>query len=233
MSAIQGMAATGQMQGMPGMQGTPGTQGTHGSVQSIPLEGYSTNGMGAAPGGLSPLPSMEALQNLQGMAAMQLGIPAQSLQGNLQQQQSLQGNVQQQQMQAMQALKFLQGAQQQSMSPLRMTPPAVRPPWLPGYAYTNDHMVAPYHNLDLNPWDKSKIPARHKIIRLSESVTKYWHGEVSQPCLISLEPMPQAPGNFSFASEDQHGPNGWLQDTNESNSMGYPIYRYWFAPAQQ
>jgi len=204
MSAIQGMAATGTMQGLPG--------------GAFPYNGQSPQQMQ----GMTPLAGMQALQNLQGMAAMQLGLPANSLQGNVQQQQS---------MQALQALKFLQNAQPDLPS-LRMAPPATRPDWLPGYAYTNDYMVAPYHNFDLSPWDKSKIPQHRKVIRLSESVTKFWHGDVSQPCLISLEPLAQAPGNFSFASEEPNGPRGWLQDTNEANSKGYPIYRYWFAQSR-
>lgn len=107
-------------------------------------------------------------------------------------------------------------------------PPVNRPAYIPGYAYTNEHMVAPYHNLDVAWWDKSRIPDKQKWIKLSESVTRYWRGQVPDPCLVLLNPLKEAPGNFTFATSAPSGPRGWLQFTGATDHMGFPLYRYWF-----
>lgn len=107
-------------------------------------------------------------------------------------------------------------------------PPAVRPRWLPGYAFTNEYMVAPYHNLDIAWWDKSRIPDQPKWIKLSESVTRYWSGFVPDPCMVLLSPLKEAPGNFIFRSPVNSAPNGWLQFTGVTDRRGFPLYRYWF-----
>jgi hypothetical protein len=107
-------------------------------------------------------------------------------------------------------------------------PPPVRPNWIPGYAFTNEYMVAPYHNLDLNWMDKRKMPPRQKWIKLADSVTRFWRGFVPEPCMVLISPLPDAPGNFTFKSPVQGGPYGWLQDCNATDHMGFPLYRYWF-----
>lgn len=103
-----------------------------------------------------------------------------------------------------------------------------RPVWMPAHAYTNDTMIAPYHNMNLFAWDKREIPNKPKWISLARSVTKYWRGMVPEPCMVLALPMSQAPGNFTFSSQSAGGPRGWLQNTGTLSSQGYPIYRYWF-----
>jgi hypothetical protein len=125
----------------------------------------------------------------------------------------------------LQTLMSMQGVPEQARS---SAPPAVRPSWIPGYAYTNEYMVAPYHNLNVLWWDRQLMPRKPKWIKLSESVTKYWRGFVPDPCLVLITPLPEAPDNFSFQSPAQRGPSGWLQYTGEANRSGFPLYRYWF-----
>ncbi|GEM_PF-2564558 len=110
----------------------------------------------------------------------------------------------------------------------RSVPPAIRPPWLPAYAYSNDLMVTPYHNLDIAWWDKSAIPNRPRWVKLSRSVSRYWPGLVPEPCMVLIAPLAGAPGNFSFASRARSGPRGWLQSLGITDSSGFPLYRYWF-----
>lgn len=106
--------------------------------------------------------------------------------------------------------------------------PGGRPTWLPAYAYTNDAMVAPYHNLDIFFWDKRPIPNHKQWMKLSTSVSRYWNGYVPDPCMILAIPLDQAPGNFTFSATEPGAPRGWLQNTGESNWQGFPMYRYWF-----
>jgi hypothetical protein len=105
--------------------------------------------------------------------------------------------------------------------------PDGRPVWLPAYAYTNDGMVAPYHNMDILFWDKRPIPNKPKWMRLSTSVSKYWRGYVSEPCIVLCVPLEQVPGNFTFRSQNPMGPRGWLQKLDTTNWQGFPMYRYW------
>jgi len=106
-------------------------------------------------------------------------------------------------------------------------PPVVRPTWIPGNAYTNDSMVAPYHAMDIFWWDKSPIPSKPQMVRLSTSVSRYWRGYVAEPCFVLVEPLSQAPGNFTFKSKQPNGPRGWLQALDKPDSSGFPQYRYW------
>ncbi len=102
-----------------------------------------------------------------------------------------------------------------------------RPQWIPPNAYTNDTMLAPYHNSNLFFWDKRSMPNRPQMVQLANSVTKYWHGYVPNPCFVLVEPLPAAPGNYVFTSQDRRAPRGWLQNTNQTSASGYPLYRYW------
>lgn len=108
--------------------------------------------------------------------------------------------------------------------------PKGRPNWLPAYAYSNDAMVAPYHNLDIFFWDKRAIPNRRQWMKLSTSVSRYWNGYVPDPCMILAIPIDQAPGNFTFSATEPGAPRGWLQNTGDTNWQGFPMYRYWFDP---
>ena len=108
--------------------------------------------------------------------------------------------------------------------------PKGRPTWLPAYAYSNDAMVAPYHNLDIFFWDKRAIPNRKQWMKLSTSVSRYWNGYVPDPCMILAIPIDQAPGNFTFSATEPGAPRGWLQNTGDTNWQGFPMYRYWFDP---
>jgi hypothetical protein len=102
-----------------------------------------------------------------------------------------------------------------------------RPSWLPAYAYSNDAMVCAYHNLDIFFWDKRSIPNKPQRARLSTSVSRYWHGNVDDPCMVLITPLAVAPGNFTFQSQDPNGPRGWLQAQGTTNWQGFPMYRYW------
>ena len=105
--------------------------------------------------------------------------------------------------------------------------PIERPNWIPAHAYTNQNMVAPYHNKDIAWWDKSKMPDRPQWVILSTSVTRFWKGYAPNPCWILVAPNNLAPGNFTFRSKIPHGPRGWLQDINRTTKFGFPLYRYW------
>ena len=106
-------------------------------------------------------------------------------------------------------------------------PPAERPWWIPGNAFTNDSMVAPYHAMDIFWWDKRPIPNKPQMVRLSTSVSRFWRGNVSEPCFVLVEPDPRAPGNFTFQSRQPNGPRGWLQALDKPDPSGFPQYRYW------
>lgn len=101
------------------------------------------------------------------------------------------------------------------------------PNWIPLYAYTNDNMVAPYHALDICWWNKNPIPNKPSVAGLSTSVSRYWRGYVPQPCYISITPVPEAPGNFTFRCTEPNGPRGWLQYLDKPDRFGFPRYRYW------
>lgn len=105
--------------------------------------------------------------------------------------------------------------------------PVVRPPWLPGHAYTNDSMVAPYHNMSLLWFDKRPMPNHPQWVQLSRSVSRYWRGFVADPCMVYVEPLRIAPGNFIFHGREPGSPQGWLQSTGLTDDYGFPLYRYW------
>lgn len=88
-------------------------------------------------------------------------------------------------------------------------------------------MVAPYHNMDIRWWDKRPMPDKPQMVRLATSVTRFWKGQVSEPCMVLVKPFAPAPGNFTFASNSPMGPRGWLQALNQADPSGYPQYRYW------
>ena len=102
-----------------------------------------------------------------------------------------------------------------------------RPAWIPGNAYSNSRMVAPYHNNDLAFWDKKPMPNRPQWVILSTSVTRYWRGYAPNPCWILVAPNPLAPGHFTFRSKVPNGPRGWLEALDETSKFGFPLYRYW------
>jgi len=105
--------------------------------------------------------------------------------------------------------------------------PIVRPPWLPAHAYTNDSMVAPYHNMSLLWFDKRPMPSHPQWVQLSRSVSRYWRGFVADPCMVYVEPLRIAPGNFIFHGREPGSPRGWLQSTGLTDDHGFPLYRYW------
>lgn len=105
--------------------------------------------------------------------------------------------------------------------------PVVRPPWLPAHAYTNDSMVAPYHNMSLLWFDKRPMPSHPQWVQLSRSVSRYWRGFVADPCMVFVEPLRIAPGNFIFHGREPGSPRGWLQSTGLTDDHGFPLYRYW------
>jgi len=111
--------------------------------------------------------------------------------------------------------------------PLQGKVEETRPSWLPAWAYSNDSMTAPYHNLFDFGYDRKPMPPNPQWMRLAPSVTRYWKGHVPEPCMVYSVPMPNAPGNFTFESPNPKGPRGWLQFTAKTNAMGFPIYRYW------
>ena len=117
---------------------------------------------------------------------------------------------------------FMNGAIKQNN-----TPPAERPWWIPGNAFTNESMVAPYHAMDIFWWDKRPIPNKPQMVRLSTSVSRFWRGYVAEPCFVLVEPDPRAPGNFTFKSRQPGGPRGWLQALDKPDPSGFPQYRYW------
>ncbi|HMO19858.1 MAG TPA: hypothetical protein PKC98_02695 [Candidatus Melainabacteria bacterium] len=102
-----------------------------------------------------------------------------------------------------------------------------RPSWLPAHAYSNDSMVAPYHNREYFWWDKSPMPDKPQWVVLSTSVTRFWRGFAPQPCWVLVSPNPLAPGNFTFRARVANGPRGWLQALPAKSKYGFPLYRYW------
>lgn len=133
--------------------------------------------------------------------------------------------VQQQPMMQRQPLQGYQQFQQPNSNQFNLR--VERPNWIPPNAYTNDTMLAPYHNSNLFFWDKRGMPNRPQMVQLASSVTKYWHGFVPNPCFVLVEPLPAAPGNYVFTSQDRRAPRGWLQNTNQNSVSGFPLYRYW------
>lgn len=125
-----------------------------------------------------------------------------------------------------------------SSIPLRATPPidmtvkqtVVRPSFIPSTAYTNDEMIAPYREVEISesaPQFKQELPRR---IKLDPKVARHWNGAKVLPYWVNTTPDKEHPGIYSFCSEDENGPRGWLQHTGERSAWGHPEYRYWFNP---
>jgi|688.fasta_scaffold158196_3 hypothetical protein len=125
-----------------------------------------------------------------------------------------------------------------SSLPITATPPidmtvkqkVVRPDYIPAAAFTNDEMVAPYHEIECG---KPTIPSSQELpkrIKLEPKVAKHWTGAKVEPYWVTTTPDATHPGTYSFASEAENGPKGWLQHTGERSAWGHPEYRYWFDP---
>lgn len=103
-----------------------------------------------------------------------------------------------------------------------------RPSFIPAYAFSNQDMVAPYHDSDINAWHKRTNSELPHWMKLSPSVAQYWTGTKMEPFWVMTEPDKEHPGNFTFVSLYPGGPKGWLQNTGERSAWGHPEYRYWF-----
>ncbi|MBS2001012.1 MAG: hypothetical protein JST44_05860 [Cyanobacteria bacterium SZAS LIN-5] len=103
----------------------------------------------------------------------------------------------------------------------------VRPDFIPISAFTNDEMVAPYHELASSATASQELPKR---IKLDPKVARHWTGTKVEPFWVTTTPDRNHPGTYSFCSETEGGPRGWLQHTGECSAWGHPEYRYWFDP---
>lgn len=104
-----------------------------------------------------------------------------------------------------------------------------RPDFIPTSAFTNDEMVAPYHELSNSAVASQELPRR---IKLDPKVARHWIGTKTEPYWVNTTPDKIHPGTYSFCSETEDGPKGWLQHTGECSAWGHPEYRYWFDPGQ-
>ncbi len=104
----------------------------------------------------------------------------------------------------------------------------LRPSFIPAYAFSNQDMIAPYHNLVIDWWHKLPSADVPHWMKLSPSVAQYWTGTKMEPFWVMTEPDKEHPGNFTFVSLYPGGPKGWLQSTGERSAWGHPEYRYWF-----
>jgi hypothetical protein len=103
-----------------------------------------------------------------------------------------------------------------------------RPYWIPAHAYAVEEKTARYHRVFGPLVFTRRLPDRPSYAHLSRSVSKYWRGVVPNPCIIRIEPDPNAPeGNFVFYTPaHRKGPRGWLQYAG-LDKKGKPHYRYW------
>ncbi|HEY9731186.1 MAG TPA: hypothetical protein V6C89_04705 [Drouetiella sp.] len=106
----------------------------------------------------------------------------------------------------------------------------VRPDYIPAAAFTNDEMVAPYHETDSGKPVTTSPQELPKRIKLDPKVAKHWTGAKVEPCWVITTPDATHPGTYSFCSEVENGPKGWLLHTGERSAWGHPEYRYWFDP---
>ncbi len=117
--------------------------------------------------------------------------------------------------------------------PIDMSVKVRRPEFIPTCAFTNEEMVAPYHDVEnagANPniVSTQELPKR---IKLNPSVARHWTGAKVEPFWVNTTPDKDHPGTYSFSSEIENGPKGWLQHTGERSAWGHPEYRYWFDPS--
>ena len=106
-----------------------------------------------------------------------------------------------------------------------------RPEFIPTCAYTNEEMVAPYHDLEsgsASPVSRQELPKR---IKLNPAIARHWTGAKVEPFWVNTTPDKDHPGTYSFSSEIENGPKGWLQQTGERSAWGHPEYRYWLNPS--
>lgn len=127
------------------------------------------------------------------------------------------------------------GKQLATSLPVTATPPinmssgpkVQRPEFIPACAFTNDDMVAPYHDSE-SSIATQKLPKR---LKLDPCVARHWTGAKAEPCWVITTPDKDRPGTYSFSSEAENGPKGWLHHTGERSAWGHPEYRYWFDPS--
>lgn len=128
------------------------------------------------------------------------------------------------------------GKQIATSLPITATPPidmtvkseVRRPDFIPTCAFTNEEMIAPYHDVESGAAYTQELPKR---IKLNPAVVRHWTGAKVEPCWVNTIPDKEHPGTFSFSSEIENGPKGWLQHTGERSAWGHPEYRYWFDPS--
>lgn len=131
------------------------------------------------------------------------------------------------------------GKQIATSLPITATPPidltvkseVRRPDFIPACAFTHEEMVAPYHDLEngtVSPTYTQELPKR---IKLNPAVVRHWLGAKAEPYWVNTVPDKDHPGTFSFSSEIDNGPKGWLQHTGERSAWGHPEYRYWLDPS--
>ncbi len=131
------------------------------------------------------------------------------------------------------------GKQIAASLPITATPPidmsiknAVRrPEFIPTCAFTNDEMVAPYHDPENGIASIASTQELPKRIKLNPAVARHWTGAKVEPFWVNTTPDKDHPGTYSFSSEIENGPKGWLQHTGERSAWGHPEYRYWFDPS--
>ncbi len=115
--------------------------------------------------------------------------------------------------------------------PIDMTPGVHRPEFIPTCAFTNEEMVAPYHDLESGTGSTAYTQELPQRIKLNPAVARHWTGAKVEPYWVNTVPDKDHPGTFSFSSEIEDGPKGWLQLTGGRSAWGHPEYRYWFDPS--
>lgn len=106
-----------------------------------------------------------------------------------------------------------------------------RPDFIPARAFTSEEMVAPYHDVESGMASTAYTQELPKRIKLNPAVARHWTGAKVEPYWVNTVPDKDHPGTFSFSSEIEDGPKGWLQLTGERSAWGHPEYRYWFDPS--
>ncbi len=115
--------------------------------------------------------------------------------------------------------------------PIDMSIKLRRPEFIPTCAFTNEEMVAPYHDSENSIVSGAFTQELPKRIKLDPSVARHWTGTKVEPFWVNTTPDQDHPGTYSFSSENENGPKGWLQHTGERSAWGHPEYRYWFDPS--
>ncbi|MBS1956214.1 MAG: hypothetical protein JST89_18660 [Cyanobacteria bacterium SZAS-4] len=132
-----------------------------------------------------------------------------------------------------------EGKQIATSLPVTATPPidmtvkneVRRPDFIPTSAFTNEEMIAPYHDTESGAVSAAYTQELPKRIKLNPAVVRHWAGAKVEPCWVNTVPDLEHPGTFSFSSETEDGPKGWLQLTGERSAWGHPEYRYWLDPS--